>query len=61
MTKMLRLFLPLVLIAAPAAAQETDSQIWTLGSASASLGDGVELGLETTARFGDRVVVENIS
>ena len=44
--------LPL-LIAAPAAAQEADSQLWTGGSASVDAGGGVELGIEGIARLSD--------
>lgn len=54
MMRTLLFALPLAALAAPALAQtDTDSQVWASADAATELADGVELSLETTARFGD--------
>lgn len=55
MTQMLRpILLPLLLAAAPAAAQETDEQLWLQTNASVTLGAQDKVTIEGIGRFSDR-------
>jgi len=48
------LTLPLLLAPLPAFAQRTDEQLWLAANASAPVGDGARLTLESIGRFSDR-------
>ncbi|UZK68212.1 DUF2490 domain-containing protein [Sphingomonas sp. S1-29] len=47
------LIVPLLLVAAPAAAQEQDAQLWIMTSAQLPIEDDLKLEIDTTVRFSD--------
>ncbi|HEX8300252.1 DUF2490 domain-containing protein [Sphingomonas sp.] len=51
---MLRFALPLLLLAAPVAAQQVDEQLWLQANGSIALGDREKVTLEAIGRFSDR-------